>query len=421
MRTLAVDGYTAAEVESQLRAGGAVTACEFRLLDVDLNHIGDLTPNVIEATVEHDIERPIKGSLTLDLVPNDFPDEAPDLDTAWFAYYVQPWWMTRMPDGGWARFPLGVFGWHPPDRQIDGVTPLLERADIWHVVLGDRCHDLDTTGPGPGGHKVAPDEKVTDAVKRVLRRAGIAETDGIVNSDELANAWYTWTLVRDTRAVAAPNAPFGVRITNDDTQPETWRTVTDDLLESIGYTSIWFDGHGLPQAQPADSLSTTSADVVYRTGEDGVVLRPQRSEHNPQRIANLVVCRAQRRNGSLLYGQADLDDVVPGHPLAYSTIGRHIRVIEDVSVAPSKSALEARARKKLLNRISTFQTFELDTLAWPAHEAFDVVGVGIDGDVELGGEVLFHERRWSFVLRSAGDKEGTMNHDLSRIVQVAAS
>lgn len=421
MRTLATGDYTAAQVEAALRDGFGVDTVEFKVLDRDLNDIADLTDNVAAARVDMNIDRTIKGSLTLDVVPHDIPDDVSDLDTAWFTYYLQPWWLILMPDGGWARFPLGVFVWNPPDRDVDGDTADGDRGDTWHLVLGDRCHDLDTSGPGPGGHKVAPDEKVTDAVKRVLRRAGITDTTGIVDSDETAGAWYTWTLVRNKRAVPAPHAPFGVRITSEDTQPETWLTVAEDLLDSIGYTSVWFDGDGRPRAQPHAVLSKASPEVTYTTGQDGVVLRPQRSKHNPARIANRVFCRAQRRNGDLLYGMADLDDVVPGHPLSHGVIDRYIDAVEDVHVAPSKSALDARARKKLLQRISTYQTFTLDTMAWPVHEAFDTVGVSIAGDTELDGENVFHERRWSMVLRSRGGDEGTMTHDLARLVQVAES
>lgn len=419
MRSLATDGYTAAQVESQLRAGTGVDTCEFWLLDNDLNHIADLTSNVTEAVVEVNVDRPIKGSLRLEVVPHDLPEEAPDLADAWYRYFVQPWWMVGMPDGGWARFPMGVFVWRPPDRQMDGVTADGGDGDSWDLELGDRCHDLDSSGPGPGGFKVGPDEKVTDAVKRVLRRAGITDTGGIVDSDEVTNAWLTWSLVRNTRAVAAPNTPFGVRLAADDTQPERWRTISDDLLDSIGYTSIWFDGDGRPRAQPEDQLARTSADVVYDTGVDGVVLRPQRTEHDPTRLANRVFCRAQRRNGGLLYGSATADEVAPGHPLSRGVIGRDLDVVMDVNVAPSKSALDAQSRKKLLRRLSTYQTLELETLAWPAHEAFDVVGVELAGDSEFGEMVLLHERSWSMVLRG-GQDEGSMSHRLSRIVQVAS-
>lgn len=422
VRSLAVardHSYTAAQVEAALRDGAGTYTTEFRLLDVDLNHIADLTPNVIEAVVESNVDRTVKGSLTLDLVPHDMPAEAPDLATAWFAYYVQPWWLLRMPDGGWARFPMGVFVWRPPDRDIEGDTADGDSGDTWHVVLGDRCHDLDMSGPGPGGHKVTPDEKVTDAVKRVLRRAGITDTDGIVDSDELTNAWLTWSLVRDRKTVRAPRMPYGVRVASEDTHPETWLSIAEDLLDSIGYTSVWFDGDGKPRADPVAVLSRAAADVVYDTSEEGVVLRPQRTEHDPGRVANRVFCRAQRRNGDLLYGMADLDDVVPGHPLSKGVIDRYIDVVVDVDIAPSKSALEARARKKLLGRVSTYQTQELETLAWPVHEAFDVVGVSIAGDSEFGDLALLHERSWSMVLRSDGRKEGTMEHRLSRLVQVA--
>lgn len=419
MRTLASGVYTADQVEARLRSASGADSAEFWVLDQDMNKIGDLTENVTAATVDVDVDRAVKGSLTLSVVPHDLPD-IDDFRTAWFRYYIQPWWLLTMGDGGTARWPMGVYLWHPPDRAITGRTADGDSDEEWALTLGDRTHDLDMTGPGAGpGFKATPEELVTDVVRRVLVRAGITDTDGIAPSTEAAGAYYTWSLVRDRVRIPHSLSPTGKRIVTDDTEPETWLSIADQLLDSIGYSSLWFDADGHPRAQPASILDRTAPTVVYDTAADGVVLRPQNTKHDPSRLANRVWCRAQRRNGTLLAGKADADDVVPGHPLSQGVIGRYIDVVEDVKIAPSKPALEARARKKLLKRLATYETFSLDTLAWPAHEAFDIVGVRLDDDPEFGEQATFHERSWSMTLRSQGEDEGTMTHDLSRLIQVA--
>lgn len=419
MRTLASPPYTADQVETRLRGGAGADDAEFWILDQDMNVIGDLTQNVTAATVDIDIDRAVKGSLTLAVVPHDLPD-IDGLRTAWFRYYIQPWWLLRMDDGGTARWPMGVYLWHPPDRAISGRTATADSDEEWALTLGDRTHDLDMTGPGAGpGFKTTPDELVTDVVARALVRAGITDTTGIAPSAETVGAYYTWSLVRDRVRIPHSLSPTGKRIVTDDTEPETWLSIVDQLLDSIGYSNLWFDATGRARAQPASTLDRVAPTIVYDTAADGVVLRPQNTKHDPSRLANRVWCRAQRRNGTLLAGKADANDVVPGHPISQGVIGRYIDIVEDIKIAPSKPALEARARKKLLKRLSTYETFTLDTLAWPAHEAFDTVAVRLDDDPEFGAEAVFHEQAWSMTLRGQGDEEGTMTHELSRLVQVA--
>lgn len=418
MRTLATGTYTAAQVETQLRSPAGVDAMTCDILDRDLNVIGDLTQNITEAAVDLDVDRAIRGSLKLTITPHDLPD-IDDFATAWFRYYLRPSWGIRMPDGGTAAWPMGVFVWHPPDRTM--TTATAGRADDWSLTLGDRTHDLDMSGPGGPGFKAHPDELVTDVVRRVLVRNGIVDNDGIAPSDERMGAFYTWSMTRDAVTIPARLSPSGTRITTDDTEPETWLSIIDQLLDSIGYSSLWFDHDGRPRAQPASALDTTDPEVVYDTSADGVLLSPQKTQHDPSRLANRVWCRAQKRNGSLRIAKADADDIVPGHPISHGVIGRYIDVVEDVKVAPGQKPLEARARKKLLRRLATYQTFDLDTLAWPAHEAYDTVGIQLDDDPEFGDQATMHERSWSMVLRSTGSNEGTMTHHLSRLVQVAAA
>lgn len=418
MRTLATGTYTAEQVEAQLRSSAAVDTMTCDVLDRDLNVIGDLTQNITEAVVDLDVDRAVKGSLKLTVTPHDLPD-IDDFPTAWFRYYVRPNWCLRMPDGGTATFPMGVFVWHPPDRDITGAPATGGRGDDWTLTLGDRTHDLDMSGPGGAGFKAHPDELVTDVVRRVLVRNGIVDNDGISPSDERLGAFYTWSMTRDAVTTPARLSPSGRRITTEDTEPETWLSIIDQLLDSIGYSSLWFDHDGLPRAQPASALDTTDPQVVYDTAADGVLLSPQKTQHDPGRLANRVWCRAQKRNGTLRIAKADADVVVPGHPISHGVIGRYIDVVEDVKVAPGQKPLEARARKKLLRRLATYQTFDLDTLAWPAHEAYDNVGIQLADDPEFGDQVTMHERSWSMVLRSTGSNEGTMTHHLSRLVQVA--
>lgn len=431
MRSLATDAYTAAQVEAALHAATGRFSCRFDLLDDDLNYVADLSPWVRAADLDVDTERPIKGGLNLTLAPDsDLPVD--DLATALWRYCVKPWWQVVMDDGGVAAYPLGVFSWVKPDRAVEGQRDQAHGGVVqeWTAKLGDLGHWIDLSGPGPGGFKVVPSDLVTDVIVRVLKRLGFRDMSGVKHSTQKAGSYYTWSLVRNTTArpwrVDAAH-PYGISITSNTTVPETWRTVLGDLTDAIGYDEVWFNGDGVPQVGPARALQRTDPDKVYDTEKDQGLILSMGASHEWSRIANRVFCRAQRKSGTLYYGMADADKVVPGHPLSHGVTNRYVDLVVDVPATASASALEAQARSILLKRLATFQVVELEAMIWPVHEPFDVVGLAFSGDDEFdapaiggssGGEFMFHQASYRATLRADDDSEGRMTHQLHRTVQV---
>lgn len=416
MRTLATGNYTHDQVAAQLRASTATVATRYELLDRDLNTAGDITSSVIDGQVTVNADRVIKGSLDLTLRPIE------DLRGALFQYHIKPWHRIRMPDGGWAEHPLGVFVWVDPSRDVDGPATGGGVLEEWAVTLGDRGHHLDTTGPGPSGFRGLIDDQVTDVVAAALRRAGIVDTSGVQPSGETLSENLTWTMTRNTVRGRHTRRGGQLRagvLLDSSTTPESMGGIADDLLDGIGYYTVWFDGDGVPQGTPARDLATTDPDITYDSSTDSVILSPSQSEHDPGNIANRVFVRSQNNVGTLQAGFADLDTVIPGHPLSQGVIGRYIDATVDDQIGGGQAGRDRRARRELYRRLSTYQTFTLETLPWPAHEAFDVVEVRIDGDPEFGDGAVFHERGWSLELPSERSS-GRMTHDLSRVRRVTA-
>ena len=440
MRSLATDRYTAAEVETQLRASTAAYTSRFELLDTANGTVGDISESVVSATRTWDGTRPIKGSLQLAMIPDD------DLADALFRYRVKPWFGLQMPDGGVAEYPQGVYLWSSPSRDLDGVS-----AEMWDLTLGDLGHTLDLQGPGLTAFKVTRGSLLTDGIRRVLEAAGFADfsrlvPSTVVSADDLSFSMSRNMVGRGTGGgrhfsfggglsqwrANAPTAPDNAADGGPQysTNVETWMSIIGALSDGLGYDDLWFDAVGLPVVAPAADLSTAAAQVTYDTGADAVLLPPVGLEPDLSQIANRVYARSKSRrpagqtqgtsgddttSAPLAVGVADANDLLPGHPLSEAVIGFYVDQVVTNDVTVGQEQLDAQARRNLYWRITSYETVDLSTLAWPVHDGYEQVAVRFAGDRQLDTPGLFLEDQHSLVIRADGKGTGTMKHRLRRI------
>lgn len=430
MRSLATGNYTAADVEAQLRAPNRAIGRRFDVLDRTLAKIGelgtvDLAPGA--AVVEVNVDRAIKGSLDLSLDPDD------DLRDELFRVRIKAWWQLRMPDGGLAEFPQGVYVWTKPARSLPA-----HGVERWSVTLGDQLHLLDVAGPGPAGYAVRSTDVVTDKMVEVLERAGIDDTSGVVPSDETFDepkAWmfvtprnrarrrreyYEQLLAQTTGASAqarqlrgyyrAQIAHYTERAPDTENTPVSWLGILTEMSEAIGYYSPFFDLSGLFRAQPYTDLATATPDLVLSAGPGGIVLPSIDEEPDLSRIANRVMVRPSNAQGVSTFATADANKIFPGHPLSQAQIGFYIDEYIDDPVAGSRAALAKRARAELSESLSWYEAIDVPSLAWPVHDPFDLVGVDVTGDAQLGATQIYHQRRHTLDLFT-----GDMARNLRRV------
>lgn len=380
MRTLASGDYSATQVEAQLRAGHHLFGTRFDVYDPAGALVGQLDDVVTAAVVEWNADRDYKGSLAVTL----FASSLLGLDV--YERLVQPVYLLLMPDGGLAEFPLGMYIWHgSPDRQIGGGTP-----ELWSATLYDLAVWLDDGGPGLTGYSIGAGTLVSTAIAEVHALAG---TD-------------LFGLSIDPSA-STIDSPLTFDITDSTGNLNTWRRILGVLHEQGGYYSPWFDATGAARAMLVPDLSAADPSVTYGTSQTGVTLEPVRTGHDLNRRANRVIARAQTAGGGYSYAVADADVSFPEHPWRHNAIGRYIDVLLEPS---SANGLQAAAAAALSQRLTSYQTVQLRSLAWPVHELFDIVAVQWADDTELDGGANYHERRWSLDLI-----DGEMNHDLRRI------
>src|SRR6476619_3961670 len=154
MRTLATSVFGADAVETALRASTGVIGCRFDVLDNNLSIVGTLDDLVTAASVEMNVDRTIKGSLTLRMLP------ATSLVDMLFQRRIRPVLQIGMPGGLTAEYTMGVYVWNTPSRsRPDG------GAEVWDIVLGDQMHVLDAGGPGINGWTVASGTAISSAIQ----------------------------------------------------------------------------------------------------------------------------------------------------------------------------------------------------------------------------------------------------------------
>lgn len=429
MRPLATGGFTDEQLADQLRSGSANYGCRFEILDPNFDVIDQLEPGVVfDAAVEVNVDQAIRGSMDLKMLP------AETLRDRLFRRWIKPWFQLDMPDGKIAEWPQGVYVWTVPDRDL----PALGQEE-WSITLGDQLHVLDLAGPGRPGFTVTSGQRVTDAIRRALKAAGIVDTSGIVESDDIVDEPKTWVFVTprttarrqreyyetllerttgSSAASVAKRAEYRRQINrlkelapDADNQRVSWLAILEDLHDSIGYDPPWFDSEGRYRATPADDLATATADHVLETGEDSILLDIN-TGHELDKVANRVFVKGENAKIVNKLAVADANTLFPNHPLCEKRIGFHRDAYVEDRVATNHAALERRAKRELRDALLVHESADATSLAWPTHDAFDVVGARWDGDHEFNDTTLFHQRRHTLDLFT-----GVMRRHLERIYQ----
>lgn len=403
-----VGRYTLAQLTDALQGGYLALSPRFEVLDANLARLGDLS-NVTKGIVTMNVDRAIKGSLDIEMLP----DVLLPFATSPFTRYVKPYFRALMPDAGFVEWPQGVYLWNRPKRAPKGTG-----VEPWTLTLGDRGHMLLAGGPGPNGYSVASGVKQTDAIKQTLQTvfgSGI-DISRITPSLSTVAGPLTWDMTQDTAIAAATSPSGGAKATasgTTGTNGTTWADILQALHASLGYYSVWFDGVGRPVSIPTPNLATAAAGVTYSSGAKSLLLMPVVVDEVLDALANRVIVRAKNAAAGSVYdiATADLNTLIPGHPYSQAVIKFYIDAIVDDTVAGTLADLQARANAELFTRAAMYQSVDIKTQAWPVHEAFDVVGVQWTGDSDFNTAKNLHERTWALDLFT-----GATTRTLRRIV-----
>lgn len=382
-RSLATGAYTEAQIAAQFRSSTARHGRRFEILDNADNFVSDLT-TVQAATVDYDVDTKIVGGLSLTMLPE------PTLVGKFLQRRIRPWYRLGMPDGGIAEWPMGIYPWTRPKRSLTK-----KGVEVWTIQLGDKLHLLDLAGPGIDGFRAPAGALVRDVLAYLLLRVGITDTSGIVQS--------TVTIPTDTVW-----SPWGRKDTSGQTDPKTLLDIAAQLHNWMGIYGPYIDWTGRYRATSVPDLSSAKPTVTYATTADSI-LQSFDADDDLSKLANRVIVNATQTTiwfaGSYA---ADADVLYPGHPASHAVTGFYIDKVVDDSVAISNADLQRRGDAELHQALSWYETPTVATLANPAQEPFDVIGLQWDGDTDYGAVRRIHSRALSFDLFA-----GTMAHRMN--------
>lgn len=208
------------------------------------------------------------------------------------------------------------------------------------------------------------------------------------------------------RAPKPPKRPprFGGKIGT------TWLQILRLLHQRAGYAAPWFDNTGRYRAMPQIQYESAPPSVYWNDQQDGIMIAPVDITDGMKHLCNRVICRSHQINGLYDFQMADLNTLIPGHPLSQEQIGFYIDVMVHDQFADTNDQLLQTATAELRRRLAAYQEMTLHSLAWPVGEVNDVVAVRYSTDVELADYTNFLETGWQIDLMT-----GEMQHTLARI------
>lgn len=342
-----------------MRRPSRVEGFRLDVLDRDLARIGTLGAAAPGVTVENNINRQVKRTVSGLVVPRA---ESVSLD--YFAHRVRPVWLAS--DG--TEWPLGVFLISDAStvRHSWGTSAELQLVDQG-LILSQALDRSVSFGAGT---------TVRSAMAAVLDMAGI-DTYVIDSTEARLGGPTTWTLGRDT-----------------------WVRVLNDLADLAGFNSGFFDNVGTYRLRRApvagdDALPDFDYDNPPRVHADSIVESDATIES-----PNRYIVISTSGNAAPIAGTWD---VPADAPHSYEARGYRVVSLTERQGLSLGQATEA-ARVRGLQDADTYQWASFAAAPDPRHDTYNVV--------QWQG-VLWREQSWDLPLQAGAEHR----HELRRTYQ----
>jgi len=369
VQALGRNGYTAEEVRVALHAPARTLSFRYQLLDKNNQPKGWLD-SVLAASVANNALAEIKRTARFTLM-----DSA---NINWLSDRIKPWIRLKMPDGGWAEWPQGVFLLSTPTRKVTKTGQIIREVEAYDqlvILRDDRVTDRCTVTAGTN---------YITAVKQILDGAGITNQN-LTPTDKTLPADREW----------APGTPK-LRIIND-------------LLSAINYRSLWFDENGVAVAEPYISPADRAAEYTYRDDDQSVIFPEVVETLDLFDVANRWVLVVSEPDRPVLVSTYTNDN--PDSPTSTVSRGRVIVDFREGEDAADQDSLDAKAARLAFEASQVYQQVEFETAIMPIHSDSDVIELYFSA---LGLAAKYAEVSWEMELR-AGAK---MKHRIRRVVSV---
>lgn len=364
-----MSGYSTDAVKKALHAANRIIAFRYDLLDKQNNFKSQLN-NVLAGSVANNALAQIKRTARFNL--------RDDGSINFLSDRIKPWARLKMPDAGWAEWPLGVFILSTPPRKSDSagvVTREVDAYDLLQVLVDDKVSDR---------YVVSAGTNYITAGKTVLDGAGLTAQN----------------LTATTKTLPADR----------DWAPGTTNLqIINDLLGAINYRSLWFDENGLAVAQPYVSPDVRASEYIYSDDDQSVMFPEVEQGLDLFGIPNKWVLVVSEPDRSVITSTYTNSNVLS--PTGTVNRGRTIVDYRSSSEAVDQATLDAKVQRLAYEASQVYEQVTFETAIMPFHSDSDVLTLNFS---KLGISDKYSETSWSYDLK-AGSR---MKHIIRKVVSV---
>lgn len=371
MLSLAVNGYTKEQVMAQLHAKSGSRAVKYRyeLLNYNDVKIGELTAQSGNR-VAFNSEAEIKRTANFTIKEN----EAQDID--WLNDRIRPVFCLKMPDGGWAEWPLGVFLLSSPERREtdQAVIREVDAYDPSLIIVEDKFDSR---------YRITAGTKYTAAIKTILNDAGIVKINIVDHEGQLG--------VDKEFEIGTPKI-----------------SAINQLLSEINYTSIWVDEYGYFNAKPYVIPSERDVDYQYSNNIESVIYNGPTEDIDLFNVPNKWVAICSTPEKAELVSRY-VNDLSTSKTSTYNR--KRIIMADPVYIDDiyDQATLDEYVKRLAYESSWVYGNFSFDTLPMPHHTFQDCLYCEYS---RLGIADKYIEISWTMDL---GNK---MAHNTRRVIRI---
>lgn len=291
---------------------------------------------------------------------------------------IQPFMEIRMRDGGWLRFPLGVFLLSSPTR-VDGMNGQVYREIEAYDGLIILDEDKFTSR-----YRIAAGTKYTVAVQNILTSAGITKSS-----------------IEESTRVLGSDLEFPTGTSKLE--------AVNKLLTALNYTPLWVDANGYFVTYPYVSPTDRASDYTYEDNELSVTYNGMEEELDIYHVPNVWVFTESNPEKTPI--TAKFSNTNPNSQTSTVSMGRNIVDFREVDDVADEYTLGLYVKRVAHETSQVFGKLKFKTALMPFHEYYDVLRIKYD---PLKIDDNFSETSWTMPLEIGGQ----MEHEARRVVKI---
>lgn len=295
----------------------------------------------------------------------------------WLNDRIQPFAEFKMPDGGWASFPLGIFILSTPTKQDQYGYTLREVEAYDGLVILEQDKFTARTAFAAG-------RTYKDVVESILRSAGITKMN--LNFP-------------DKKISTTKEYPIG----------ETKLSVVNELLNESGMDSLWVDAYGYFNSAPYRSPAEKTAEFEYLDDELSIIVQGVEEELDLFEVYNSWVVTVSNPESTPLVARKE--NTNPNSVTSIPNRGRKIVDFRQVDDIADQAALNAYVERIAFEASQVYGRIKFNTPIMPFHEYYDVIKLRYR-DLDIDG--TFAEVNWTIPLKAGAE----MTHEVRKVVTV---